>query len=97
MCNESFTTEMQRPVFCASPIGNWGVTTAVSYCIRFFFKFVIKIKRIQADREGKKIISMELNRNASSLHCSGERSEAGKTPRPQTRGVVERGERDLST
>lgn len=83
MCNESFTTEMQWPVFCASPIGNWGVTTAVSYCIRFFFKFVIKIKGILTGKEKKNtIISMELNPTVSSPHCSGKRRGRVKSTPP---------------
>lgn len=32
--------------FLCFPLGKWGVTTAVSYCIRFFFKFVIKEYRL---------------------------------------------------
>ena len=61
MYNESFTTENAMTCFCAAP-REWGVTTAVSYCIRFFFKFVIKTdwQKISMG-ENKLIVSSSLS------------------------------------
>lgn len=46
-CNDLFSV--------LPPSGNWGVTTAVSYRLRFFFKFVIKKEKNKDWQREKKI------------------------------------------